>query len=188
MRFSTITVSALAASLAAASPNSIAKRESQEMTNVIAFAAQQAECSVFDCAAVVAAGLCIAGAIAVPGAVPAVLACVGGGAPSVRDLLPLLVLLYMVEYTNRHRSAPALDASMPSTTSWLRTTSVPSKNSIGPFKSPSMVKEHVEARGSEEQFSSNIKPAVFNVDSGKRLSRATYMYLLGNRSCTLTPQ
>jgi hypothetical protein len=86
MRFSTITVSALAG-LAAASPNSIARRESQQMTDVIAFAAQQADCSIFDCAAVVAAGICIAGAIAVPGAVPAVLACVGGGAPSVCDFL-----------------------------------------------------------------------------------------------------
>ncbi|CAI9635801.1 hypothetical protein GT037_000872 [Alternaria burnsii] len=83
MRFSTMTVSVLAAGLAVASPNSIAKRENQEMTNVIAFAAQQADCSLFDCAAVVAAGACIAGAIAVPGAVPAVLACVGGGAPSI---------------------------------------------------------------------------------------------------------
>jgi hypothetical protein len=109
MRFSTITISALAG-LAVAAPNEIAKRESQQMTNVIAFAAQQADCSIFDCAAVVAAGVCIAGAIAVPGAVPAVIACVGGGAASVRTFSPPSVPFYTVK-TDRVRSAPALDAS-----------------------------------------------------------------------------
>ena len=131
MRFSTITVSVLAAGLAVASPNSIAKRESQEMTNVIAFAAQQADCSLFDCAAVVAAGACIAGALAVPGAVPAVLACVGGGAPSVRDL----------PSTNHLRSAPAPDALTPSITSWSKTTSAPNKNSSGQSENHSMIEE-----------------------------------------------
>jgi hypothetical protein len=82
MRFSTITISALAG-LAAAAPNAMAKRESQQMTNVIQFAAQQAECSVFDCAAVIGAGICVAAAIGVPGGVAAAIACVAGGAPSV---------------------------------------------------------------------------------------------------------
>ena len=141
MRFSTITVSVLAAGLAVASPNSIAKRESQEMTNVIAFAAQQADCSLFDCAAVVAAGACIAGALAVPGAVPAVLACVGGGAPSVRDLPSFQIFLYVAGFTNRLRSAPAPDALTPSITSWSKTTSAPNKNSSGQSENHSMIEE-----------------------------------------------
>ncbi|KAH6872370.1 hypothetical protein BKA58DRAFT_419818 [Alternaria rosae] len=83
MRFSTISIAALAG-LAAAAPNAIAKRESQQMTNVISFAAQQADCSIFDCAAVIGAGVCIAAGLAtVPVGVAAVVACVSGGAPSV---------------------------------------------------------------------------------------------------------
>ncbi|KAI4943951.1 hypothetical protein J4E91_009098 [Alternaria rosae] len=82
MRFSTISIAALAG-LAAAAPNAIAKRESQQMTNVISFAAQQADCSIFDCAAVIGAGVCIAAGLAtVPVGVAAVVACVSGGAPS----------------------------------------------------------------------------------------------------------
>ncbi|KAI4711711.1 hypothetical protein J4E89_003153 [Alternaria sp. Ai002NY15] len=82
MRFSTITIAALAG-LAAAAPNEIAKRESQQMTSAIQFAAQQADCSIFDCAAVIGAAFCIAGGIATgPVGVAAVVACVSGGAPS----------------------------------------------------------------------------------------------------------
>lgn len=141
MRFSTITVSVLAAGLAVASPNSIAKRESQEMTDVIAFAAQQADCSLFDCAAVVAAGACIAGALAVPGAVPAVLACVGGGAPSVRDLPYSQILLHTRKPTNHLRSALARDASTLSITSWSKTTSAPSRNSSTQSENHSMIEQ-----------------------------------------------
>jgi len=83
MRFSTITIAALAG-LAAAAPNEIAKRESQQMTSAIQFAAQQADCSIFDCAAVIGAAFCIAAGVATgPAGVAAVVACVSGGAPSV---------------------------------------------------------------------------------------------------------
>jgi hypothetical protein len=113
MRFSTIAISALAG-LAAAAPNGIAKRESQQMTNVIEFAAQQADCSIFDCAAVIGAGICIAAGLAtVPVGVAAVVACVSGGAPSVFPpiLFPTLTPLTELSF------AAALDASTLSVTS-----------------------------------------------------------------------
>lgn len=85
------------------------------MTNVIQFAAQQAECSVFDCAAVIGAGICVATAIGVPGGVAAAIACVAGGAPSVRtpsNSTPHISFLFdMVKRTDSGSSALALDAS-----------------------------------------------------------------------------
>jgi hypothetical protein len=85
MRFSTITVSALMG-LAAASPNALAKRENQATTQAIQFAAQQADCNLLGCASVIAAGGCIAASIALgPAGVGPALACVSGGAASVRS-------------------------------------------------------------------------------------------------------
>lgn len=83
MRFSTITVSALMG-LAAASPNALARRENEATTKAIQFAAQ-ADCDIFGCAAVIGAAACIAASIALgPAGVGPALACVSGGAASVR--------------------------------------------------------------------------------------------------------
>lgn len=83
MRFSTITMSALL-SLAAASPNALARRENQATTQAIQFAALQADCDIFKCASVVASAACIAASIALgPAGVASALGCTAGGAASV---------------------------------------------------------------------------------------------------------
>lgn len=89
MRFTLPILTILSAS-ALASPSPLNSRDittTSEVTKAIQFAAQ-AECSIFNCAAVIAAGGCIAAALALTGpAAPAgVAACVAGGLPSVSAL------------------------------------------------------------------------------------------------------
>lgn len=84
MHFSTIAVSALMG-VAVASPNALARRENQATTKAIQFAVKQADCDLFGCAAVVGAAACIIAAIPLGAAgVGPALACVSGGAASVR--------------------------------------------------------------------------------------------------------
>ena len=86
MHFSTIAVSALMGLAAAASPNALARRENQATTKAIQFAVKQADCDLFGCAAVVGAAACIIAAIPLGAAgVGPALACVSGGAASVRS-------------------------------------------------------------------------------------------------------
>jgi hypothetical protein len=89
MHFTLSLLTALATS-ALASPNPlITSRDvitTEQAEEAIKFAAQAAECDVFDCVAVVAAAACIAGGIAA-GNPAVVIGCVGGGAPSVRSIL-----------------------------------------------------------------------------------------------------
>ncbi|KAF1846381.1 uncharacterized protein K460DRAFT_356066 [Cucurbitaria berberidis CBS 394.84] len=80
MRFSSVLVSALAA-VATASPNSLARREEQAVTEAIIFAVQASDCDLFKCAAVVASAACIGASIALgPAGIPSLLGCTAGGA------------------------------------------------------------------------------------------------------------
>jgi hypothetical protein len=83
MRFSTITISSLAA-LAAASPNSLVRRDQQEVTDAIRFAIQADSCDLFKCAAVVASAGCIGASILLgPAGIASALGCTAGGASAV---------------------------------------------------------------------------------------------------------
>ena len=85
MRFSSVLISTLAA-VATASPNALARREDEAVTEAIKFAVQADDCEIFQCAGVIASAACIGLAIAAGGpAAPAgVVACVAGGVGSVR--------------------------------------------------------------------------------------------------------
>tara|TARA_R110002003_G_scaffold79_4_gene7034 strand:+ start:20715 stop:21170 length:456 start_codon:yes stop_codon:yes gene_type:complete len=83
MRPSTLLVSFLAA-FATASPSSLAIRDTQQTTDAIRFAAVAADCSIFQCAAVIASAACIAASVGLgPAGVPGLLGCVAGGSASV---------------------------------------------------------------------------------------------------------
>ncbi|KAF1837300.1 hypothetical protein BDW02DRAFT_491755 [Decorospora gaudefroyi] len=80
MRFSTITITALAG-LAAASPAASSAQDTQMVKSAIQFASQSQACPVFDCATVVASAACIGASIALgPAGVASALACVATGA------------------------------------------------------------------------------------------------------------
>ncbi|KAH7069560.1 hypothetical protein BKA63DRAFT_569171 [Paraphoma chrysanthemicola] len=83
MRLSTLLMSALAA-LTTASPNSLAVRDAQQTTDAIRFAAVAADCSIFQCAAVIASAACIAASVGLgPAGVPGLLGCVAGGSAAI---------------------------------------------------------------------------------------------------------
>ncbi|KNG49592.1 hypothetical protein DDE82_004117 [Stemphylium lycopersici] len=78
-------------SLAAASPNALARRENQATTQAIQFAALQADCDIFKCASVVASAACIAASIALgPAGVASALGCTAGGAASICPCAPCI--------------------------------------------------------------------------------------------------
>jgi hypothetical protein len=83
MRFSIITISSLA-TLTIASPNSLVRREQQEVTDAIRFAIQADNCDLFKCAAVVASAGCIGASILLgPAGIASALGCTAGGASAV---------------------------------------------------------------------------------------------------------
>lgn len=83
MQLSSILTSALAA-LTTASPNSLARRENQEVTEAIIFAVQADDCDLLKCAAVIASAACIGASIALgPAGIPSALGCTAGGASAV---------------------------------------------------------------------------------------------------------
>ena len=83
MHFSSVLISTLAA-LATASPNSLARREDQAVTEAIQFAVQADGCDLFQCANVIASAACIGASIGLGAAgIPGLLACVAGGSGAV---------------------------------------------------------------------------------------------------------
>lgn len=92
MRFSTILITSLAA-LGSAAPNAIARRDNEQITAAIEFAALADGCSILKCAGVIANVACIAAAIVTTpetagGSVAAALACVKEGVEQVCIGLP----------------------------------------------------------------------------------------------------
>jgi hypothetical protein len=96
MHFPAFLLTALA-TLAVASPNSLARRDNEEVAAAIRFAAVQADCNIVQCAGVIASAACIALSIPLgPAGVPGALGCVAGGASAV-----CLLIFFNLPYSTR---------------------------------------------------------------------------------------